>query len=487
MRSGLACSIALDQVRLRVRRSNSAPDVGAKHTSSTHVNTVLLILTGAATTIALCALFESVYSAGRRPKNFLTRLDRAENRLGWERIYSVSAALGYVGLVAGGVYTQLFWIPDGWGYSTEDGEFQSARVGITALLTLISIPGITLIERLAKNQIALSDARARSTFDRKTLDMASRMVDSMERSLGDGHSSESEAPESSTNSEDYDNPWVQDHAKRLRFAVERIVSRRLARGPEKPLATAVSDDSKQSVLLDPSIQKKDVLDDLEALSFPKVASFAAIEHNGWVLLADHVYVGHWDRVKRQCDRLISGARRDPHEVSVIDVTSVVLSLPGLRLPKSMSVVGSYDGTHHGGSTDFAALLSGERTSVLEATRFSEDVDGLCSAFFIAHILPTAGRHWHGLYDFDYSFFSTNAQLATWLLNSGVLQGNEFSTSSLGQPAGLRIRMGTDSLYASALGAGRTTALTEFTIEVKDGRLVDCARRAVVKSRVRTFY
>jgi|GEM_PF-2087085 len=114
---------------------------------------VLSAVAGAISTASLVALIHYVCSAHFEPEAFVRRahIQSGMSPLKW--IYFGLAWLGLAIMVYGGTQSALFWMPDDWGWTDEEGDVQPLRTFIAAgAAVLLTFPALGFIYRAAADR-----------------------------------------------------------------------------------------------------------------------------------------------------------------------------------------------------------------------------------------------------------------------------------------------------------------------------------------------
>jgi hypothetical protein len=172
----------------------------------------------------------------------------------------------------------------------------------------------------------------------------------------------------------------------------------------------------------------------------------------------------------------------------LDLTEKVSLLPGVHLQQGINVIARYTGSSHDGKTDFIVrYVDGTEAPLCSAVTFAQTLSGALGAFYFAHILPTKGRFWHGLYNYDYRIFLQKSSLTKWLSRSGFTGEDAAILAELDHPASVCVSVFGEVIEVSAYGAGETTPLSVFRASLEEGRLKEVSRNEVLKSKVLVLY
>lgn len=172
----------------------------------------------------------------------------------------------------------------------------------------------------------------------------------------------------------------------------------------------------------------------------------------------------------------------------IDLGDALAAIPGIRAPHGAVLLAGYTGTPHGGETRFRIKqANGAESDVVQALRFDPDVRGALAAFYVAHVLPTKGRFWHGRYDHDYMIFPHALPFTLWLMRAGYTGDDREVLGRLEGKAAVCVAREADAIVVQAFGAGKTTPLTRFTTIVRDGVVVQQNKTTILESRIRVLH
>lgn len=448
---------------------------------------VFLVIAAAVLCVALFAMVETVWTVMNRPAAAVERFERANKRFGKSRVYLIAALIGYLGVVYCGIYGLLFWMPSNWGAVNEDGEFTALRYTVAGLFTFAALPAVGLFEHYARllNEIPMW---------KQTLKGVEQMIDRVDNlapviesfSLG-----RDAAPE---NLREADLWWLRAHADLLQRNVSNMIESALAR-QRKAAEDKANADVKATEEQAQRVRKQAQIDRIEAAleaalprpAPPVVDALPVAGTAGWVMIATTAVNERWVKLDKIFAALAvpNGLERD--ELRLTDISVALRAAPGIELPADLKVVGHYRGGSHGGETEIVATLDGKLVDLAQTARFAMTLDGLCAAFFIVHLVPTYGRFWHSLYNNDYSMLLDRSALVSWLLHNGIDAEPGSPLQSLNRWPGLRVNAAGSVLRAAALGAGATTNLTDFSIELADGHLTDSSRQQLVRSNTRVLY
>lgn len=146
----------------------------------------------------------------------------------------------------------------------------------------------------------------------------------------------------------------------------------------------------------------------------------------------------------------------------LDITAAVRSLPSVALEAGSRAVARYQGDSHGGRTHYLIQRSdGTEAPLAHGLVFAPTLSGALGAFFVAHVLPTIGLHWHGFYDHDYLIHPHKVSLLSWLTRSGFTEAHAAELATLDHRAAVVLQVAAGTMTVSAYGSGKTTALTLF--------------------------
>lgn len=114
---------------------------------------VLTIIAGAITTASLVTFIHYVCSAHFEPEAFVRRAHVQSGMSLPKWVYSALAWIGLAVLIYGGTDHALFWMPDDWGWTDEEGDVQPLRTFIAAgAAVLLTFPALGFIYRAAADR-----------------------------------------------------------------------------------------------------------------------------------------------------------------------------------------------------------------------------------------------------------------------------------------------------------------------------------------------
>lgn len=441
---------------------------------------MFLVIAAAVVCVTLFAMVETVWTVMNRPAAAVERFERANERFGKSRVYLIAALIGYLGVVYCGIYGLLFWMPSSWGTVGEDGEFTALRHTVAGLFTFAALPAAGLFGRYARllNEILMW---------KQTLKGVEQMIDRVHdlapiiESFSLGRDA---APEKLREADLW---WLRTHADILQRNVSNMIESALAR-ERKAVEDKASAAAKAAEVQAQVARIEAALEAALPCPVPPVVDALPVAGTaGWVTIAPAAVNAHWAKLDKIFEVLAVPNGRERDELRLTDISVALCAAPGIELPAGLKVVGHYRGGSHGGETQIVATLDGKLVDLAHSARFAMTLDGLCAAFFIAHLAPMYGRFWHSLYGNDYSMLLNRSALMAWLLHSGIDAEPASSLQGLNCGPGLRVSAAGSVLRAAALGAGATTNLTDFTIELADGRLTDSARQLLVRSNTTILY
>ncbi len=114
---------------------------------------VFSAVVGAISTASLVTVIHYVWSAHFQPQAFVRRahIQSGMSPLKW--IYFGLAWLGLAITIYGGTHSALFWMPDDWGRTNEEGDVQPLRTFIAAgAAVLLMFPALGFIYRAAADR-----------------------------------------------------------------------------------------------------------------------------------------------------------------------------------------------------------------------------------------------------------------------------------------------------------------------------------------------
>ena len=448
---------------------------------------LFLVIAATVICVALFAMIETVWTIMNRPAAAVERFKRANVHFGKSRVYLIAALVGYLSVIYCGFYGLLFWMPSNWGAVDEDGEFTALRYTIAGLFTFASLPTAGLFERYARllNEIPMW---------KQTLKGVEQMIDRVHNlpSVIETFSSGRDATPEDLREADL--CWLRAHADVLQRHVSNMIDNALAR-ERKAVEDKANAAAKAAEVQAQREHKQTQVARIEAAleaalpcpALPVVDALPVAGTASWVTIATAAVNERWVRLDKIFAALAVPNGRERDELRLTDISDALRAAPGIELPADLKVVGHYRGGSHGGETEIVATLDGKLVDLAHTARFAMTLDGLCVAFFLAHLVPTYGRFWHSIYDNDYSMLLDRSALVAWLLHSGIEVEAGSPLSGLGRGTGLRVSAGESVLRAAALGAGATTSLTDFSIDLADGHLTKNARQLLVRSNTTVLY
>lgn len=387
-----------------------------------------------------------------------------------------------------GFYGLLFWFPTTWGGVDADGSFTSARITLSVVLTFGAICIIVAMEGYAEMKVENGSLRAR-------LSGANKLVDSLHdipRVLEGikGADDESRPP-----IEPDDKLMLSHFGARLDHGIKRIVHQALLdeqrRSGEIEVA-AKRQAAEEAKRLENGVKRLDVERRLAAISSVLPAASENIINDIASLTSDSVIVDAdrwkscWSSLKGCIGPAVEVGSAARSALRIVDLSPLLGKLRGVTVEPSTTVTGTYTGDSHGGATEFTAVISGTAIPLLNAVRFTDDLEGLAAAFYFAHVLPTMGRFWHGCRDYDYRFFCSKHALVEWLITSGPQRLTDESLKGLTSPCGLRARKEGSKFELAMLGGGPAT-VEDFSIDLVGGQITATRREKVFDSDARIFY
>ena len=446
----------------------------------------LFVFAGVVACIFLFSMVETLWTIINRPAEAVKRFENANQRFGWSRAHLISALIGYLGFVYTGIYGLLFWTPTNWRAVNEYGEFTALRHTLASLFTFAAFATAGSFERLAR---VLSDIpMLRQTLNgiQQVIAQAHNLSPIIKSLSGTG----SGAPESLREA---DLAWLRVQADTLQHKIALIV-RDSVESERRVIEESAKADLKAAeakALREREQAKRAKIETVLAEVLPRsplsvVDALPVGETTEWVTIAAPVVNTRWRKLDAIFGVLEIPKGRERDELRSTDISVALRGVPGIEVPGDLQVVGHYQGSSHGGKTEIVAKYQGELVDLERVVRFEMSLDGLCAAFFFAHILPTYGRFWHSLYDNDYSMLLERPALVAWLLRSGV-EPTLGNFQSINSGPGFRVSASGSALRAAALGAGLTTSLTDFSIKLVDGELIDSSREVLVQNKNMVLY
>lgn len=205
-------------------------------------------------------------------------------------------------------------------------------------------------------------------------------------------------------------------------------------------------------------------------------------------IGQKLLIDTWAPLNALLERVSIDSRTADAGEREIVLGGALASIPGIRAPDGAVLVAKYTGNPHGGETRFRMTLpSGVESDVVQALRFDSDVRGALAAFYIAHVLPTKGRFWHGLYDHDYMIFPHAVPFTLWLMRAGYSADDRAVLGRIEGRAAVCVARNADAIVVEAFGAGKTTPLTRFITIVRDGAIILYDKTTILESRARVLY
>lgn len=114
---------------------------------------VITMITGAISTASLVALIHYVSSAHFEPKAFVRRAHVQSGMSPLKLIYFGLAWVGLAIMLYGGTHSALFWMPDDWGWTDEEGDVQPLRTFTAAGASVVlTFPVLGFIYRAAADR-----------------------------------------------------------------------------------------------------------------------------------------------------------------------------------------------------------------------------------------------------------------------------------------------------------------------------------------------
>jgi hypothetical protein len=207
----------------------------------------------------------------------------------------------------------------------------------------------------------------------------------------------------------------------------------------------------------------------------------------WINILPEAVKKRWSKFNEvfKAFYILNGQEHD--DLRLTEISAALRCIPGIELPTDLTVVGHYHGYDNKGQAEIITTLNGSQVNLADVSRFSMSLDGICAAFFIAHLAPTYGRFWHSLYNHDYPIFFDQSSLVAWLVYGNINPDDGNPLQSLKFRPGFRVSTAGSALRAAALGAGSTTGLTDFMIELADGRLTKIDRQLLIRSNTMILY
>ncbi|NKC15832.1 MAG: hypothetical protein GKR94_27630 [Gammaproteobacteria bacterium] len=123
----------------------------------------LYVLLAFASTTALIVLIHYLFTVCAVPYSQLRFRERVRNTI-WEKMY-VACILIAVGVTGyGGAKVLLFWVPESWGGSDEDGNFTTAREAVSLLIGALALGLVAYLESAAARTLALEGTSNNALF-----------------------------------------------------------------------------------------------------------------------------------------------------------------------------------------------------------------------------------------------------------------------------------------------------------------------------------
>ena len=204
-------------------------------------------------------------------------------------------------------------------------------------------------------------------------------------------------------------------------------------------------------------------------------------------IADLVTHGHWKKLHGVFEELSVKDGAENFRKNSRDLAPALRKIPGVTLPETLVLRGHYRAHMHGGITELVGIIAGQEVDYLKLANFADSDEGICSAFFFAHLAPNYGRYWHDLYDHDFSIVRDLRTLREWMVKNNIDDGSpEYARLTSIMP-GLWFFSKNGYLHASALGFGLTTSMTLFSIKLRNGKIEEASRQVVAKIRGGVLY
>jgi hypothetical protein len=441
----------------------------------------ILLIAAGVIGVALAGLaIEALYTGLTRPQVMEKRFPEPPLvPSAFQRIYPYLLVAGAFNISVAALYGLLFWL-EPLGRSIDSDAFNASqlRAGLSFVgafgLTMLSTSLLDAVDQLNRLRRALA-----------TLGAAKALTEQLSRgsTLDESWSSfdSSEDPNAS------DRVWLRGRLEDLRRFAAHQAPKPSAEPRQAPSSTSTSD---------PQIQRRfEAVSALTDSLLPitrdrsnEVSSDSEASADGLYVVNQGAMINAFAPFKSVASLadLTDNERESGH--CQTDMTSAFLDLPGLTASSAHRLLAIYEGNAKGGYTRFVArAVDGTEIPLVDALTFDQSLSGALGAFFIAHVLPTYGRFWHGRYDFDYMLFPHQVPLVGWLARSGFSGSDASELSVIDRPAALTVLRRDGILEVAAYGAGETTPLTLFGAEIASGRLSKVTRRVVLSSRVRTLY
>ena len=448
----------------------------------------------------LGAMMETIWTIFYRPTKALVRLDKAYCGFWWPRLYLVAAVLGYFAFLFVGFYGALFWMPHSWGYIDEYGDFTPLQGMVAATLAFISLASIGLFETHARNAVKIQEEIPAWT---KTLADVDRLIRNVRNVQGMISAFNEDVDRSSESVHKTNKAYLLELAQTLQYGIsgmiEEAVDQERSRCEESAKALLQSAEDKARVAQKAAQNRiaaakiAIVEATLEAIwarpAPPIVESLPVSGSTNWLIVAPSAVRARWSALGKIFSVLNVKRGLEGEDLLITDVSLAIRDAPGMRLPSELTVVAEYRGGTHAGATELVATLEGKQVDFATAATYTMDLDGICAAFFVAHILPTYGRFWHALYGMDYSILIERSDLVRWILQHDIdvrLDDRDSNAQFRDRP-GLRIKLEDGAFIAAALGAGLTTNLIDFSVRLANGRITSVMADEVVKSNSGVLY
>lgn len=425
--------------------------------------------------VSLIAFLETAWTAIRSPENFLSRFENKTGFISPKNTYLIFALFGYIGMTACGFHGLLFWIPESWGTIDEDGQFNSLRSSATILLTMGALPGILIFEKYALAQIKAKEHKETILGVEKIIKNAENLDNFLP---GEELKKLSRA----------DIFWLYEIGNELRGKISQIhnLSKADTKNRDKfPFLNEIKTEQTNPVKKE-NLESK-IIEALNSKNYPVISSLNQAKKDEWQKITSQTVEKLWSDLDKNFLALHLKNTNRSSQDKTIEITDAFLKSTGVICPENFKATARYSCDGHYGSTEIFVSTNGTTLSINDSLIFENSIEGICSAFFICHILPTYGRFWHSLYDFDYDIFLENSELIEWLKKSGINDTTVNSFQSINQRPGLYIKLKESEIFISAIGAGLTTSLTDFTVSISEGKLLKQSREIILKSNSTVFY
>lgn len=443
----------------------------------------LMIAIGLASIVAIAEMLHYVWTAAAHPEAHLRRLSQEYPT--WKKVvYLGPLIIGFLVFSFGGFHLLLGWIPSDWGTTSQEDGFTPMRAAISMLLALASLSVLPIFTKHAEMRI---DAR-----------MWLGTVNGVDRLIDNLHRLQEIIPELRGGNKDgsrhiahADKQWLLDRALKLDMGVKEYARRAMEIDAEKAEASRLAQESEAKRVAQASEQfarRRAVEAALDGVAVRGgfISEIPRQVKEGWSVFDQQKVVNIWRSLDEALQDLL---RVDDATVQtgkrLTELTSALLSGEGIVKQHDVRLFARYEGDLHGGVTEFIVHRAGVETPLVEQLEFETGLHGACKAFYVAHLLPTLGRFWHGKASYDYTVLTDFLPLVSWLMSVGGKDPGALARR-VDRTPGLRIRNLDGTLEIAAL-ASSSGALLDLSMVLREGRINNVRRTKVLETGIRTFY